>query len=258
MLLIALLVYVGLGCCAYFFADRIAFLSPPPTYRDDGEMIKLSVANGNTISALHLTNPNAAYTILYSHGNGEDLGVTRPLLEHLQRIGFSVFAYDYEGYGTSTGKPSESNAYSDIDAAYEYLTERLQIPPSRIIAYGRSLGGAVAIDLAARKPLAGLVIESSFVSGFRVLIRPTFFPFDRFKSASKLKRVSCPTLVIHGTSDEVIGFWHGEKLYELANEPKMKLWIENAGHNNLTTVAGKRYDQTMLEFQSMVDANQKR
>ena len=256
VLLIIVMTYIGLGLCAYFLAPKIAFQPPPSTYRDTGEVIKIKVANGNMISALYLPNENATYTILYSHGNGEDLGLARKLLENLRQSGFSVLAYDYEGYGTSTGSPSEQNVYQDIDAAYNYLTNILHVAPHRIIAHGRSLGGAAAIDLAARQPVAGLILESTFVSGSRIFNPFPIFPFDMFRNGDKLQTVKCPVLVIHGQSDKQIGFRHGERLYELASEPKMFLWVESAGHNDLTYVAGAKYDKALQDFQIMVSNNQ--
>ena len=163
-------------------------------------------------------------------------------------LGFSIFAYDYHGYGTSGGKATEQNAYEDIDAAYNHLTQVLRVPSDRIIAHGRSLGGAVAIDLASRKPLGGLVVESSFVSAFRVVTGYRIFPFDKFRNADKIKAVRCPVLVIHGRQDEVIPFWHGERLFELANEPKMNFWADGAGHNNLKPVAGPEYVRALKAF----------
>lgn len=256
MLFIIVVTYIGVGLCAYYLAPKIAFQPPPSTYRDTEEVIKIKVANGNTISALYLPNENATYTILYSHGNGEDLGRARRLLENLRLSGFSVLAYDYQGYGTSTGSPSEQNVYQDIDAAYNYLTKDLHVAPQRIIAHGRSLGGAAAVDLAARRSLAGLILESTFVSGSRIFSPFPIFPFDMFRNADKLQTVKCPVLVIHGQRDMQIGFWHGERLYELADEPKMFLWVESAGHNDLEYVAGARYDKALQDFQIMVSNNQ--
>ncbi|HEV2905322.1 MAG TPA: alpha/beta hydrolase, partial [Pyrinomonadaceae bacterium] len=136
----------------------------------------------------------------------------------------------------------------DIDAAYDYLTQVLKIPPDRIIAHGRSLGGAVAIDLASRKPLSGLIVESSFVSAFRVVTGYRIFPFDKFRNADKIKQVRCPLLIIHGRQDEVIPFWHGEQLFGIANNPKTNLWVDGAGHNNLKIVAGAEYARALKAF----------
>lgn len=255
LLRMSLMLYVGLFVCAQMFVDKIIFQPRPASYRDTDRIIKLDVGGDTRISAIYLANPQAAYTILYSHGNGEDIGMTLPLLEATREMGFSVFAYDYRGYGTSGGAPSEANAYADVEAAYNYMTGELKIPPAHIIALGRSLGGAVAVDLAARKPLGGLIIESSFVSAFRVVTNVPIFPFDRFRSLSKIKSVSCPVLVMHGTNDEVIPFRHGEKLFERANAPKLSLWIDKARHNDLFEIAGARYRQALQDFIKLIENN---
>ncbi len=248
VLLIIALVYIGIGIYGYFFSDKLIFQPPRATYKDTKQILKLKTDDGSQIAALYLANPKATYTILYSHGNAEDLGTDLDTFKELRDLEFSVFAYDYNGYGTSAGVPSESNAYRDVNAAYDYVTGNLKTPPEHIIAYGRSLGGAMAVDLASRKQLAGLVIESSFVSAFRVLTRIPLFPFDKFQSVNKLKQVHCPVLVIHGKSDGVIPFWHGERLYQQANEPKTSLWVDRAGHNDLLEVAGEKYDIALRKF----------
>ena len=240
--------YVGLLLYGTMFAERMIFLPPVTEYRDTSSTVKLRSRDGVEISATYLPNPDATYTILFSHGNAEDLGTLAPELESMRALGFSVFAYDYHGYGTSGGKATEQNAYEDIDAAYNHLTQVLKVPPDRIIAHGRSLGGAVAIDLASRKPLGGLIIESSFVSAFRVVTGYRIFPFDKFRNLDKIEHVRCPVLVIHGRQDEVIPFWHGEQLFELANEPKTNFWVDGAGHNNLKLVAGADYVRALKGF----------
>jgi fermentation-respiration switch protein FrsA (DUF1100 family) len=240
--------YFGILLYGTMFAERMIFLPPVTGYRDTSSTLKLKSRDGVEISAVYLANPQATYTILFSHGNAEDLGTLTPELEDMRALGFSVFAYDYHGYGTSGGKATEKNSYEDIDAAYNYLTEVLKVPSDRIIAHGRSLGGAVAIDLASRKPLGGLVVESSFVSAFRVVTGYRIFPFDKFRNAEKIKQVRCPLLIIHGRQDEVIPFWHGEQLFGIANDPKTNLWVDGAGHNNLKIVAGSEYARALKAF----------
>ncbi len=248
VLTIPAMVYIGLAIAAYFYADNLIFQPQPSFYHDDSSIIKLTTEKGERISAKYFQNPNAEYTILFSHGNAEDIGTATSFLKELSRDRFSVFAYDYRGYGTSEGKPSEKNSYRDIDAAYDYLTGELKISPEKIIVHGRSLGGAVSIDLASRKTCGGLIIESSFVSAFRVLTNYKIFPFDKFSSLSKINRVKCPILFIHGKKDNIIAFWHGEMLFAAANEPKHSFWIYNAGHNNVFAVAKDGYLQTIKEF----------
>jgi len=241
---------------AYLVADRMIFLPPPATYRDSGEILRLSTADGVQIAAIHLPNPSAEYTILYSHGNAEDLGLISPLLARLREWGFAVFAYDYRGYGTSRGKPSERGAYEDVDAAYAYLTRTLAVPPRRIIAYGRSVGSGPAVDLAAREPLAGLVVESGFVTAFRVLTRIPLLPFDKFRNVDKIAGVSCPVLVMHGMHDEIVPFGQGRRLFSAAPEPKRFLWVDGAGHNDFMLVAGDRQARALREFAALVHESQ--
>jgi fermentation-respiration switch protein FrsA (DUF1100 family) len=249
---IAVLAYVGVLVLGWAFSERLIFQPPAASYGDSDRIIKLTSADGARISAVHLRNPSSRYTILFSHGNAEDLGHLMPMLEEIRGLGFSVFAYDYRGYGTSAGTATEENAYRDMDAAYDYLVSA-GVPADRIIAHGRSLGGAVAIDLASRRPVAGLIVESSFVTAFRVMTGIPLFPIDRFRSLAKIGRIRRPILVIHGTRDGVIPFRHGRRLHEAANGPKLSFWVEGAGHNDLFDVAGRRYGQALLELAALID-----
>lgn len=251
-------VYVAIGFWGYFFSHSLIFQPQAATYADQDpifkdRLLKLTSANGVQISAVYLPNPQANYTILYSHGNAEDLGDMLPVLEDIQKMGFAVFSYDYQGYGTSGGQPTVSRSYQDIDAAYAYLTEQLGLSPNQIIVYGRSVGGGPSVDLAHRQPVAGLILESTFVSAFRALTQVPIYPFDRFENLTKLKQVNGPILVMHGTEDRVVRFWHGQALFAAAKEPKRFLWVEGAGHNEVMWVAGDRYSQALQEFQQLIN-----
>ena len=247
-IIVVIVTYAGLLIYGVFFADKIIFQPPPTEYRDTNATLKLRSHDGAQISAAYLENPQAGYTVIFSHGNAEDLATLESTLEHIKSVGFSVLAYDYHGYGTSGGRANEQNAYEDEEAAYEYLTQIRHTPADRIIAFGRSLGGAMAIALATKKRLAGVIIESSFLSAFRVVTRYPIFPFDRFRNIDKIRQVRCPILVIHGRRDEVIPFWHGARLFELASKPKMNLWVDGAGHNDLPEVAGSKYEHALQTF----------
>jgi fermentation-respiration switch protein FrsA (DUF1100 family) len=208
-----------------------------------------------TIATLHLPNPRAAITVLYAHGNAEDLGQLAPWLEELRRAGFAVLAFDYRGYGLSTGgPPSAAGVTDDMAAVYHHAVSTLKIPPSRLVLYGRSVGSGPATDLAARVPAGGLVLESAFVSAFRVLTRVSVLPFDRFHNLRHIRRVRGPVLVIHGTDDEVIPVSHGRRLYEAAGQPKQALWIEGAHHTDVALVGGARYWLALAAFGRQVAA----
>lgn len=237
----AVFVYICVLIYAFFRADHLLFPNPPSSYRDTAEIIKLRTDDGLRISALHLVNPQARFTVLYSHGNGEDLGTLRPFLEEYRRRGFSILAYDYHGYGTSAGQPTEKNVYRDVKAAFAYLVQTAGVPSEQIIVHGRSVGGGAAIYLAARETPAALIAESSFVSAFRVMTHVPLSPIDKFENITRIKKVHCPALIIHGTDDRTIPFWHGEKLFASANEPKFRLWVERAGHDDVDLVAQEQY-----------------
>ena len=251
----AVVLYGALCLVALLVADRMIFLPPPATYRDGAEIVKLRTADGVRISAVHLPHASAPYTLLVSHGNAEDLGDIRPHLERLRALGFSVLAYDYRGYGTSEGTPSERGTYADIDAVYAYLTRELGVPPARIIAYGRSVGSGPAVDLAAREPLGGLVVESGFTTAFRVPTRVRLFPFDKFDNLDKIPRVRCPVLVMHGRADEIVPFGHGEALWRAALQPKRFFWAERAGHNDFWLVDERGAMRALLEFAALLPAS---
>ncbi|HEX6371988.1 MAG TPA: alpha/beta hydrolase [Longimicrobium sp.] len=248
ILLLVVLAYAAFAGLVWLFAERLIFLPPRERYAQTPEILLIPRPGGGSIAAVHLRNPHARYTILFSHGNGEDIGDNTEFLDRMRNAGFDVLAYDYSGYGRSTGRPSERAAYVDADAAYDYLTRVAGVPPERIIAHGRSLGGAVAADLASRRPVAGLVLESTFTTIFRVVRAYPLVPFDRFRTVDKLPRITVPLLVIHGTEDQVVPFWHGRRLYALAPGPKTRLWVQGAGHNDLGWVAGQEYWHALWDF----------
>jgi len=255
-LLVAVLAYVALAAFGYFLSDRLIFQPPPPTYRA-GQLpfTMIPGADDVSIAALYLRNPDAPLTILYAHGNAEDLGVVAPLLEEMRRHGFAVLGFDYRGYGASSGGPTTtSGATRDMESVYRYAVHTLGVPPSRLVLYGRSVGGGPAADLAARLPSAGLVLESTFTSVFVVMTRVPLLPFDRFPNLRHVRNVHAPVLVIHGTADEVIPVAHGRRLYAAANDPKQALWVDGAHHNDLTLVAGQQYWTALADFAHLVSS----
>jgi len=251
--LIALSVYIFFLLYGIFLGDRLIFQPQPSSYTDTDQILKLKTINGAIISVLYLPNPGAAYTILYSHGNAEDLGDIREVLHQFHEHGFSVIAYDYSGYGTSSGKPSEDASYADISAVYEYAVRKIGLRPDDILLLGRSVGGGPSLDLAVRKTVGGLILESSFVSAFRVVTTVPLFPVDKFNNLNKIKALSCPVLVIHGKQDSTIPFWHGERLYEEANAPKMRFWVDAAHHDDVMWSAGEEYWEILERFVDLVE-----
>ncbi len=256
-LLAIALAYASLALFAWFLSDRLIFLPPSSTYTARDLPVKLvPVGAVRRIAVLYLPNPAAIHTLIFSHGNGEDLGHNRFFLEALRDAGFAVLAYDYRGYGLSAGgAPGERATYEDIDTVYDYATRELAISPHALVVHGRSVGTGPSVHLAATRPVGGLILESGFTSAFRVLTVVPLLPFDRFPNLRRLREVRVPVLVMHGTRDEVIPYRMGRQLFEAAAEPKASLWIDGAGHNDFAAVAGARYWQALRQFSALVAAH---
>jgi fermentation-respiration switch protein FrsA (DUF1100 family) len=250
-----LFIYCAFAIYVFFRADSMIFLPQAPSYTDTPEILKIPVNDQERLSAIYLPHPHAQYTLLYIHGNASDLGNIRPLLERLRGYGFSVFAYDYRGYGTSDGFPSEQRAYQDAEVAYQYLIQQLKIPAHQVILYGHSLGGGLVTDLATRHPVAGLILEGTFTSTFRVVVPFPLLPFDKFPNLQKIRNVHCPVLIMHGGVDAIIPLQHSQTLYKAAREPKRFLEIPEAGHDDLPEVGGERYQKALLSFQDLVSGS---
>ncbi len=244
--------YALIAVFVYVFSDFMMFPSPKASYQDNDlnfpPLIKLKTQDGKQISAIYLKNPKARQTILFSHGNAEDLGSILGLIEQFQRIGFSVLAYDYHGYGTSEGRTNEYKTYLDIQAAYLYLTQTLNIPAKDIILYGRSIGTGPTIELARQAVVGGVILESPMVSTFRVITVIPLFPFDKYRNNQKIADIKAPILFIHGVNDKTIPIWHGKYLYNLAKAPKRFYPVEGADHNNVMMVGGDQYLQAIVSF----------
>lgn len=210
---------------------------------------------GNKIVATFWRHPYARFTLLYSHGNAADLGQMLDLFIELRaHLRVNLMCYDYSGYGASSGKPSEFNTYYDIEAVYECLKREYGIIQEELILYGQSVGSGPTLHLATRLPgLRGVVLHSAILSGIRVLypVKMTFW-FDIFKNIDRIRLVSCPVLVIHGTSDDIVDWSHGKRLWELAKEKFDPLWIKGGGHCNLET-----YPEYIKHLRKFINAMEK-
>ncbi len=252
MLKSAAFIFICAAAALYAFNNKLIFPQWTTSRTDSPDIFKLASTDGRKISALYLAEPNATFTILYSHGNGEDIPQIRCWLELYRRHGYSILSYDYQGYGTSEGKPTEQNAYDDAEAAYKYLTTDLKIPPQKIIILGRSVGSGPSCYLAEKYPVAGVILESAFTSAFCVITQASILPFDKFPNIVRLKNIKCPVMVIHGRMDLMINYLHGKKLYRTANNPKMCYFVPAAGHNNILDTAGEEYFVKLSQFVRLI------
>ncbi|MGE9292211.1 MAG: alpha/beta hydrolase [Puniceicoccales bacterium] len=253
-LVFVLVLYACMALFALFFAHGMIFRPPAPTYQADAPgVFMLSLANGNRIAARFYPNPQADKFLIVSHGNGEDMGSDLELPERLREMGFNVVVYDYPGYGASDGRPSEQGCYEAIETVYDWLLKEQGATPEQIVLFGRSLGGGPTVELATRKPVAGVILDGTFTSTFRVMTRVRLLPWDCFNNLAKIDSIGCPLLILHGTADRTVPFWHGEALFAQASQPKTRLWVEGAGHINLIEVAAKRYSDAVINFRESLN-----
>ncbi|MBI2812937.1 MAG: alpha/beta hydrolase [Opitutae bacterium] len=240
--------YVLLAVGAHFLSRSMVFPRPPVKYQLGPDYIQLTAPDGVKIAARHWPNPKAKYTLLYLHGNYENLGSIADYMPNFLAAGHAVFAIDYRRYGHSEGVPTEANTCADAALAYGYMRAKLGVPAERIIIFGYSLGAGPAIELARHQPAAGLVIQGAFVSAYRVMTHVPVFPGDKFTNLAKAPELKLPVFVIHGTADNTVPFWHGQKLYEAITARKAKLFVEGGPHAGLADFTGPRYWDELRKF----------
>lgn len=250
--LLNLLLMAGVPIMFYSCVNGMIFYPPACSYQPSTHIVEIPVSTDQHVAAFWLP-PRSEndFVVIFSHGNAEDVGHNIDFAQDYHLRGFGVLFYDYRGYGLSPGRPSEHNTYEDIEAAYGYLVNDRKIAPSRIIVHGRSVGSGPSAYLAQKHALAGLILESPFVSAFRVVTHWPIIPFDKYKNLSRIKDIHCPVLIIHSRDDDIVPFWHGEKLFNAANDPKMRLWLEGLGHNDPHD-ADPDYWKTITEFKNLV------
>lgn len=193
------------------------------------------------------------WTLLWAHGNAGNISHRlENIKEFHDRLGPTIFIFDYRGYGRSGGSPSEEGLYRDARAALATLEARADLDPERMIYFGRSLGAAVAVELALHRPPAGLILETPFLSvpamANRTLPGLGYLFRTRYDSLAKIGRLQVPLLVLHGDQDEVVPFVHGWRLFETAPEPKTFYAIRGAHHNDTYIVGGEPYWRVWRSF----------
>lgn len=219
----------------------------------EGEEVWLSAADGVRLHAYFLPAPGATRAILFLHGNAGNASHRLPNAAALARLGAHVLLPDYRGYGRSEGRPTEAGVYADARAALAHLVEARGLPESRIVLFGRSLGAAVAVDLARDRGLAGVVLESPFSSASDLANALLRLPIGgllrgRWDSAAKISSVRAPLLFFHGDRDRVVPIEVGLRLYRAAPARKALEVLRGAGHNDTVAVGGARYFARIRAF----------
>jgi fermentation-respiration switch protein FrsA (DUF1100 family) len=201
-------------------------------------------------------------TWLWFHGNGGNIShrVEELALFH-QRLEVNQFIFDYRGYGKSKGRPTEQGTYRDSRAALAYLQARPDVAPQKIVYFGRSLGAAVAVELAADRAPLGMVLVAPFAS-ISDMARISFplLPFhmlvrNKYNSLAHVRRIHRPLLILHGSQDGTVPLSQGKKLFEAANPPKRFQELPQASHNDTYYAGGSAYWDTLGEFLASLTDN---
>lgn len=238
------------GCTSVFFQPDRAIYQTPGLYGIDYQPVELHAADGTELFAWFLPARGPARgSVLYLHGNGQNISTHFANVAWMPAAGFNVLALDYRGYGGSQGQPSLPGVQLDIDAAMRALLARPDVDPERIVVFGQSLGGALAIYYVAhsryREHIRAVVIDSAFsdyqrIGQEKLAAVPLTWPFQWFASVAVDDRYSpqasvamlspIPLLLIHGDQDTLVPLHHSQRLFELAGYPKQLWVIPGAGH----------------------------
>jgi hypothetical protein len=243
LLLILALVYAGVCVAVTLFQARLVYFPGPPPDTLPSQQglafdaLTLHAEDGVLLDAWFLPAERPAATVLVCHGNAGSIAQRLWLARAYLAMDCSVLLFDYRGYGRSTGRPSEAGTYRDAEAAWRHLVETRGVDPERLILHGESLGGAVALELATRRPAAALVLESAFTSlpdlGARLypVLPVRWLSRIRYDNSARVPGLRMPLLVIHSPADEIVPFADGQALFDAAPGPKEFL-ATSGGHND--------------------------
>ena len=262
LLLVVLLTYLVVCMLVAWLQARLIYFPTHEYTQNPGDVglefedLTLETGDGERIAAWYVpAQPNRG-SIIFSHGNAGNMSDRLHLLQRFHHLGYNALIFDYRGYGRSTGSPGEAGTYLDAEAAWDYLVKTRGEVPGRIALFGRSLGGAVAVELARRHRPGALVVDCTFTSLVDVarvhypLLPVSLFLVHRYESIKKVPELTCPKLFIHGRDDELIPFAQGQELYEAAASPKQ--FMETPGGHN---EAGFDYsDEHVRQTQEFLEA----
>ncbi len=205
-------------------------------------------SDGIRLSAWHLLSSAPKGTILFLHGNKQNISLDLDALKMFHGLGFNILTVDYRGYGKSEGNPSEEGTYRDAQAAWDWLIGSKQESPDRIVICGRSLGAAVAADLASKNAPKALILEAAFTSlpdaaqGLYPYFPVKLFSKYRYDTLSRLKSIRCPVLIVHSHDDEIIPFRHAQRLYAAVSGKKYFVELGGPHKGGYQPTLGRYHD----------------
>ena len=222
------------------------------------EEVRFPAGDGVPLHGWLVPAPQARLSLVWFHGNAGNISHRVENIALLRRaVPLNIFIFDYRGYGLSQGSLadlSEEATYRDAEGALAYVRGRGDLRETRLVYFGRSLGAAIAVEMARRHPPAGLILETPFTSikdMARVLL--PWLPIGglvrtQYDSMAKIREVRVPLLVLHGDRDDIVPFEHGRRLFEAANEPKTFYAIRGAHHNDTFVAGGRAYFDVWARF----------
>jgi len=217
------------------------------------EEVSIKTGDNLLLSAWYFPADNATHLLMYCHGNAGDIRDWSHAMPPFLQMGCSILLFDYRGYGQSQGKPSEEGLYLDGEAVWGWVAERAEKEGLTAVSLGKSLGSAVAIHVAAQMPPAALILDSAFTSMREIALTVTPWLPDAmlpelYESLKIVPKLTCPTLVLHGSDDTLVPLAHGQALYDTMTCPKTLMIIDDADHNNLSS--SPQYDAAIRAFLS--------
>ena len=247
ILLLILIIYTFICIFIFFYQRNLMYHPNENNYSGDNLEVKIekvSIQTSDNINLLgwfHNKNLENYKTIIYFHGNAGKLENRIYKLNHFKDLDVNFLIIAWRGFSGNEGKPSENNLYNDGISAIEWLKKK-GVTEKDIIIYGESLGTGIATEIAQNKNFAGLILETPFTS--MVEAAKNFYPYipvglllkDKYKNQEKIKNINIPVLVMHGEADQIVPFWMGKKIFDLANNPKYSYFTE--------------YDDHMMEYDS--------
>lgn len=229
--------------------------APLPYWAESATEVSFPATDNNEIYALYWAAKPGRPMILFFHGNAQSAFEWALIHEEFRQLDAGLLLVDYPGYGKSSGKPTEQGLYAAGEAAYQWLVKNQGFDPSKIIVFGKSLGGGVASKVARDHEVMALILESTFTSVPAVakILLPmlpgdALFKSERYETIGRIGNIHIPVLVIHGDEDNLIPMKEGKALYDAANEPKKLYVVKGAGHNDVSMVAGNLYGATLKKW----------
>lgn len=238
----------------FVFYPQASLDSVPADWSLTYDDVYFDTEDGERLHGWFFPSKKDAPVILFCHGNAGNISHRLDNIKLLTEQNMQVFIFDYRGYGKSSGKPYETGLYKDGLAAYDFLANQRNVSPERLILFGRSLGAAISIEIALKRNVSAIILESAFTSSrgmaktlFLFKIFAPLLP-PHYNNLEKIGRITVPKLIVHGEDDDIVPFSMGKEIYRTAQQPKYFFPIKNAGHNDTYIVGGKKYFETLAAF----------